>query len=659
MTALSSLSKLRRQPTVIGTVIALVVFFALAALRMAGALQSLELAVYDAYLRWHPEADKLDSRITLITITDRDITALGQWPMTDDTLARIIEALLTRQPRVVGFDLYRDIAVPPGTERLNPLLVSTTRLFMAEKFGSGDEPSVPPPAVLADSGQVGFADLMVDPGGTVRRALLFLDDGTRVAYSLALRLALSYLAEEGIVPQAGEPDPANMRLGPATLVPFTSHDGGYVAADDRGYQMLLDFKGGLKPFATYTLGQLLDDKIPASMLRDKLVLIGVAADSVKDLFLTPFSQDQRKVASIPGVYLHAQAARQLLRMALDGALPIRFLSESSEYAWLLFWSGLGAASAMMFRSLARLLLFAIPAWLLLVGGTYGALLNGWWLPVLPAALALFAASMMGVAYLSVLERSERRFLMEIFSKHVSGDVADEIWRQRDELMSDGRIETQELTVTVLFSDLENFTPIAEQLSARAMMDWLNDYMESMAGLVIAYGGVIDDYYGDAIKANFGAPLARTTPAEIADDAQRAVACAVAMADAMDDINARYAAQNLPPARMRIGLSTGLVVAGCLGSAQRMKYTTIGDVVNTAARLQAFGKEIPATAGPCTTIVAADTQQLLDARFVTEYVGTPSLKGKVQSVAAYRVLSCRGAAAMAKTAISAHPAAARA
>ena len=649
MTAHISLTKLKRQPAVIGAVIALIVFVMLAALRSAGMLQSLELAAYDTYLRWRPESAQLDSRLTLITITDRDITALGHWPMTDDTLADIIEALLTQRPRAVGVDLYRDLAVPPGTERLNPLLRTSDRLIMAEKFASGDEPSVPPPSALAGTERVGFTDLMVDPGGAVRRALLFLDDGSRVAYSLPLRLALLYLLEEGITPEPGTPDPAHMKLGPTTILPLTGHDGGYVAADERGYQMLLDYKGGLTPFATYTLGDLLDGHIPPTMLRDKLVLVGVAADSVKDLFLTPYSQDQHKVASIPGMYLQAHAARQLLCMALDGAPPVRVLSETLEYGWILFWSALGAALSVLLRSLRRLLLFALPAWLGLGGITYGAMLAGWWLPVVPAALAMLAASTLVVAYLSILERSERRFLMEIFSKHVSGDVAEEIWRQRDELLSDGRIEAQELTVTVLFSDLENFTPIAEKLSAREMMSWLNDYMECMAGLVIAYGGVVDDYYGDAIKANFGAPLARTTPDEIADDARRAVACAMAMADAMDGINARYAAQALPPARMRIGLSTGLVVAGCLGSAQRMKYTTIGDVVNTAARLQAYGKEIPATAGPCTTVIAADTQRLLDERFVTEFVGTPSLKGKVHSVAAFRVLSCSGAVPMTRAA----------
>lgn len=630
------LAKTRQRPAIIGGIIGAAVFVLLFLLRAGGYMQAIELAARDAYLRWTPTARANDERVVLVTITDQDISTLGHWPMTDATLANIISALNDHAPRAVGFDLYRDLAVPPGSEALNARLQENARLVMAEKFGAAGEPAVAPPAALAGTEQVGFADLMVDPGGAVRRALLFLDDGTRVAYSLPLRLALRYLADEDIHPAADDTNPAHLKLGPATLVPLASHDGAYVGADDRGYQMLLDFEGGLRPFASYTLGDLLAARIPREAIRDRIVLVGVTADSVKDLFLTPFSHDQGAVASVPGVYLHAQATRQLLRNALDGASPPRFLSEPAEYAWILVWTALGAASALRLQTIFRLVLFALSAWTVLLCGTYGAHLAGWWLPVVPAGCGLFIAAVAGVAYVSVLERSERRFLMEIFSKHVSGDVAEEIWRQRNALLSDGRIATQELTVTVLFSDLENFTPIAEALSARAMMDWLNQYMEAMAGLVIQYGGVVDDYYGDAIKANFGAPIARTAAADIADDARRAVACAMAMAEAMDDINRRYAAQGLPPVRMRIGLATGQVVAGCLGSAQRMKYTTIGDVVNTAARLQAFGKEIAASPGPCTTIVAGETARLLDASFDCEYVGTPALKGKAQAVQAYLV-----------------------
>ncbi len=633
---MAHVSKLTKRPTFVAFLLGVLMCMAVVGARNVGLLQRAELAAYDWLVRAKPRAQSADARIILLTITDADIAALGHWPMSDAALADIIERLLALKPRTIGFDLYRDLAVPPGTELLTHLLRENRQIVMAEKFGSGNEPAVAPPVVLGGTEQVGFADLMIDPGGVVRRALLFLDDGQRVGFSLPLRLVLNYLAIDGITPSPGEPDPSYLRLGDITLPPLTEDFGGYVNADVNGYQLLLDYDGGVQPFDAFTLADLRAGRIQNA--RDRIVLVGVAADSVKDLFLSPFSHDQAQMASIPGMFLHAHAARQFLRSALEQVPPIRVWEEGMEQAWIAIWAIIGAGLAVTLRALPRLVLAGLGVSLALGGGTYGAFLNGWWISVVPPFISMTASMVLVIAYLAGMERTDRRFLMEIFSKHVSNDVANEIWRQRDALLNDGRLEAREMTVSVLFSDLEDFTPIAERLSAREMMDWLNDYMESMAGLVIAHGGVVDDYYGDAIKANFGAPIASTTDAEIAADAARAVNCAVAMRAAMRELNERYAAQDLPPARMRVGIATGVVVAGCLGSAQRMKYTTIGDVVNTAARLQAYGKEIPGKRGPCTIVIAGETQQLLGDGPDVEFVGAVQLKGKASAVNAFRLVN---------------------
>jgi len=296
--------------------------------------------------------------------------------------------------------------------------------------------------------------------------------------------------------------------------------------------------------------------------------------------------------------------------------------------------------ALLVRSLGRFALIAAPAWLALVVLTYGALLAGWWLPVMPAAVAMFASATLVVAYISGFERSERRFLMEIFARQVSPDVAEALWREREKFLSGGRIAARTQIVTVLFSDLENFTPVAERLTPVELMGWLNDYMEAMAGLVMAHGGVVDDYYGDAIKANFGVPVTRTSDAEIDDDAARAVNCAIAMTREMERMNRVWAAQGLPMVRMRVGICTGSVVAGCIGSARRMKYTTIGDVVNTAARLESYGKEVvPADATcPCRVMLAESTVGRLRNAFPVRPVGALQLKGKSEAVNVYQLLA---------------------
>jgi adenylate cyclase len=211
-------------------------------------------------------------------------------------------------------------------------------------------------------------------------------------------------------------------------------------------------------------------------------------------------------------------------------------------------------------------------------------------------------------------------------------------------MHGGRLEAQTMTITVLFSDLANFTPVAERLTPTELLNWLNEYMETMASLVTQYGGVVDNYIGDAIKADFGVPIPRTTEDEIRQDATNAVSCALAMRREMERLNDYWSAQGSPLVRIRVGIATGPVVAGCLGSTQRIKYTTIGDVVNTSARLESFSKEAPGNNPDslCQVLLAEQTAECLEDRFELEPVGTVSLKGKSKGVMVYRLLGEKAA-----------------
>jgi adenylate cyclase len=599
----------------------------------------MELAAYDLYLKLRPETDWREERVVAVLVNDEDIRKVGQWPLSDETLAAVLEALLEARPRAVGFDLYRDLPVPPGTERFEQSLTFAEHVFFVMKFGGRESARVPPPRVLAGSERVGFADLLIDPGGYVRRALLFLDDGETFGYSLALRLALPYLADHGVLPAAGEPDPAHLRLGPVTFRPLEEDDGSYVGADAGGYQFLLDYKGGAAPFRTFTLSDVLEGNIPAGALRDRLVLVGVSADSVKDFFLTPYSRRGKESVGMPGVLIHAHAVSQLLRAGLEGVRPMGFLPDWAEYVALLLWGLVGAITALLVRALLPFALIASVETLALLGGTHGAFLAGWWLPVVPLAMTGVGAAALTIAYLSGHERTERRYLMDIFSKQVSPDVAEEMWRERDRFLQGGRLEPRLLTATILFTDLHNFTPVAERLSPPELMEWLNRYMDTMASLVMSHGGVVDDYFGDAIKANFGVPLPRTEPGAIDEDARRAVRCALAMGAALERMNQEWEADGLPRVSMRVGISTGSVVAGCLGSAQRMKFTTLGDVVNTAARLETYGKDDPrvtAEDATCRVLISEETARRLGDAYAVEAVGSLKLKGKETLVTVYRV-----------------------
>ena len=163
------------------------------------------------------------------------------------------------------------------------------------------------------------------------------------------------------------------------------------------------------------------------------------------------------------------------------------------------------------------------------------------------------------------EKGQKEIMRKLFEKHVSPEVAEAVWQQRELFLEGGRPRSQKLTVTVLFTDLKGFSTVSEKMDPQALMDWLNGYMDKMTKIVMDHGGIVDDYFGDAIKVNFGVPLPRTTDAEIRQDAVNAVTCALAMEREMIRLNMGMRERGLPMLKMRVGIYTGPVVAGCTAS----------------------------------------------------------------------------------------------
>jgi adenylate cyclase len=347
---------------------------------------------------------------------------------------------------------------------------------------------------------------------------------------------------------------------------------------------------------------------------------------------------------IPGVAVHAHIISQFLGAALEGRRPIATPSESQEWLWVILWGLLGAGLGAWTRSPWRLALGAAGGLFVLGIIVILAFAQGWWIPVVPPSLAWFLSLSVVTASVLSRERKERALLMHLFSKHVSGEVAEAVWRQREQFLKDGRPRSQQLVATVFFSDFKGYTAASEKMTPEALMDWVNAYLDVMAGLVIKHGGVIDDYAGDAIKANFGVPLPRNSEAEIAQDAVHAVTCALAMEQEMHRLNMRHEQSGLATIGMRIGIHTGLVVAGSVGTSERLKYTTVGDAVNTAARLESMDRDIvQETPGRrlCRILIDESTKRYLGDRFLLDQIGEVSVKGKEQTLMVYRVMSHAG------------------
>ena len=531
-------SKLLQSPLVVGLVISLLVFVGVLGLRLAGSFETFELTVYDWYLRLRPDAPA-DARIVLITVTEHDMRQQGTWPIPDVTIARALDILAASRPRAIGLDIYRDIPVPPGHDELETVLRNHANIVVLTQIGLSAETSVPPPAVLRDTEQVGFSDVVVDPGGTVRRGLLFLEQEDSTFYSFAFRLALLYLQAENIGPRPDATHPQYLRLGRTTMRPFEANDGGYIRADASGYQFLLDFRGRHEAFATFPLTSLLTGKVEPAAIHDKVVLIGIAATSVKDVFYTPYSRGRQADQWLAGVALQAHSVSQLLRAALEGQATITSFSDQQEALWLLLWSVLGTAAGIWIRSPWRLAFLALGGVLVLGLSGYGALLYGWWIPVVPPVLAWGLSGPLVLTYVSSQERTQRSVLMRLFAQSVSPEVAETLWQQREQFLAGSRPHPQRLTATVLFTDLEGFTSVSECLGEQALVDWLETYLDIMSQQVMAHRGVINKYMGDAIMALFGVPIPHTSEAEISQDAVHAVQCALAMQRELIQLNRRW------------------------------------------------------------------------------------------------------------------------
>lgn len=630
--------RMRQWSWAIGSAIGVLVSVLVLMVRGMGWLQPLDLDLYDLMVRWEARQGPADSRLTIISINEEDIHRQGRWPVSDAVLGEVVATLKSHGARAIGVDIYRDIEVPPGRAELDDVLKTSSNVIVVSKLGGSGIPAIQAPPVLAGTQQVSFNDVLLDPDGIVRRGLLFQDEGDQVAYGFALRVALLYLEHEGIRPQPDADDPQRLRLGTVTLSPFEANDGGYVGADAKGYQVLLDYRGG--GFRTFSLTQLLAGQVPSDAIQDKIVLIGVSAESVPDWFHTPLSSALSPGEFLTGVTLHGHLVSQLLRAGLQGHQGKRSWPEQAEGGGIILASLLGGVVGMIIRSPWRYGVWVAGGIVALLGGAVGLYRAGWWIPAVPPVIAWVSSTSLATASVLKREKNERMMLMRLFEQHVSPQVADSIWKEREQFLEGGRPRPQKMIVTVLFSDFKGYTAAAEQLDPHDLLEWINSYIEAMALVITVHGGVVDDYAGDGIKANFGVPLLDQTPDAVARQALAAVRCALMMQDELQRLNTEWHARGRDPVGMRVGICTGPVVAGTIGSAQRLKYTTVGDTVNVAARLEGLDRDnIPfeTPANFCRILIDGATRNRVEGNIQVESVGQVTVKGKREPIEVYRVV----------------------
>jgi len=518
----------------------------------------LSLAAYATNALRRPELSTVDLRFAVrgrahpprdIVVVQVDDATFGylnrRWPFPRRFHARVIDRLHAAGARVIGYDVQfteqtdpaDDNALISSVEAARPMVLATTETDTRGRsnvFGGVQ-------AQRQVGARVGSALLAPDPDAIYRR----------VPFSVnGLRSFAVVLAEA-----ASKRSVAAGRFGDGSVP--------------------IDFAGPQGTIPTISMSRVLQGHFPPNLFRGKIVIVGPSAPSLQDVHATPYGHD----VLMSGAELQANAVATVLRglplndvqgwvdvlliIALGFFTPLVSLRVSSGRALLL---AVGLAAA-----------FTVGVQLAFNAGSIVSLTY----PLMGLALATFGT--LGVSYM--LEAFERERVRTLFGRFVPEDVVDQVLARTDDNLRLGAVER---VCTVLFCDLRGFTSFSETQPAQRTLDVVNFYLNVMTEAILEAGGTLISYMGDGIMAVFGAPL------EQPDHAARALAASrEMMGPRLDQFNDWLGEQGFDSAfRMGIGLNTGPVMAGNIGSEQRVEYTAIGDTTNTASRLEGMTKGTP-------------------------------------------------------------------
>ncbi|MDY6936324.1 MAG: CHASE2 domain-containing protein [Cyanobacteriota bacterium] len=366
-----------------------------------GIFQLLEWAALDQFFALRP-VEPLDKRIAIVTVDEADIQHIGQWPMPDGVMAQLLENIRSQQPIAIGLDIYRDLPLEPGHQRLVRVFESTPNLIGIQKIAG--EAVAPPPALEKD-GRVAASDNVTDADGKVRRGVVAIGpDQENLIQGLGTRLALEYLENRGLELTMADKAKNIFQIGNAKFHPVIKTDRGYIGpnADTGGFQIMLNYRGQIDRFETIAMKDVLENRIRADLMRDRLVFIGAITPSLKDIFQTPYNNALgQENKQMPGIVIHANLASQILSAALNDRPMMRVWGRGVHWLWIATWSFVGAVGGWSllqtrpFRKnlfLIGTLCVAIGAGGLLGATSYLAFLSGWAIPVFSPFLATVASA---------------------------------------------------------------------------------------------------------------------------------------------------------------------------------------------------------------------------------------------------------------------------
>ncbi len=638
-----------------------------------GVLDRLDSIIYDARLR-ATMPGTLDSRIVIVDIDEKSLAEVGRWPWGRNKMSALTEELFERQKvAIVGFDVvFAEADESSGLKRLSELAQNELReqagfvdklrqlqtsldydamfakslqgrpvvlgFYLTSDRDGRTSGVLPAPVmekealqgrpvtftswngyganipILAKAAPIaGHFNPIPEGDGVVRSLPLVAEFQGRYYESLSLAMFRLLAGSPTVVP--GFPkerflsrnyqglESIQLKLGAKTLA---------IPVDDR-VSSLVPFRGYGGPrggsFQYVSASDLLSKAIPAGQLREKIILVGTTAPGLQDLRVTPVNE------IYPGVEAHANVISGLL----DGQVLVKPDYAVGYEVVVLVIAGLLLAFALPLISATRAVVLSVFV-LLLIG-----LLNVWlylgYGLVLPLACAICMAGMafaLNMSYGYFVESRSKRELANLFGTYVPPELVDEMVKDPDSYS----MQATNRQMTVMFCDMRGFTKMSEKMEPLKLQALLNEVFSRLTGLIRSNRGTIDKYMGDCVMAFWGAPV------ETPEHAHLAVKAAMEMANAVRSINEEHRAKGIPEIGIGIGINTGIMCVGDMGSNIRRSYTVIGDAVNLGSRLEGLSKEYGVD------IVVSESARKLAPDFGWQELDRVRVKGKEQAVSIF-------------------------
>jgi adenylate cyclase len=610
----------------------------------------------------------LQEPITIIGIDEESVRAAGlraqNYPRSN--YARLIDRASDGGASVIGLDLLLvgNSGSNPADQNHDLALVDSIKragnVVLAEKTGNGGTPALEPSPMFADvAWATGFIDLPLDSDGLLRSAAVRLDsdDSHEPKLSFAAHLVEGYrysqlfekhleeLKAKGFTDDQAQTEAMGMAQQEAVLKQLP--DGNLFCGErllplrNDGF-LQLDFRARPPAFRYVSASQVLNNTAnDPALFSHCIVLIATTSVAGADYFATPFFEPSlparmldRNLPNTPartsGIEVHATAIATML----NGEAPGR-PRYSRQVAFLLLPLLLAAAAVFNLRAWLAVLSVSLIALALLVVASAVFNSNALVLPLASSWLSLVFLTPAGLSLRYARERAwrnetarEKTQMMEIFSRCVSPQVAEELWQKRDALSLAG----ERRVVTIVFTDIRNFTALSEGSSSEIVVEWLTEYFSRMNKVVTNHGGHISKFIGDGLMIVFGAPIGRTPK----EEARAAVDCGIAMLAEVDQINSDWRESGRPEIHIGVGIHTGEATCGVVGSEQRMEYTVIGDTVNLAARLESKTKDVHRS-----LVMSEATATFLNGDHKLVPLGMIEVKGKMVKVNAFSIETNEG------------------